>query len=266
MERFLQPRPQRSAVPNSGARNNGVFDPIQLLEVTAHDLRNPISGILAAGQYLLEDAHSVLDEHHLALLQSIDSSSRSMLRLIEDALELCGIESGNLRLQIETTDLQPVMNRALLLCNMVADLKQIRMELEHRGTVPLPPICVDPVRILHALDSLLLTSIKLARPGSKISIGAGSRGDRLTLWVRTEGFGISAVALRSLFNPFRKGRNNRPGVEGGIALSLAKVGRIIEAHGGAVRVEARSGRELLIKLALPLATRTAAHTGAAGAH
>uniref|UniRef100_Q01YP4 histidine kinase n=1 Tax=Solibacter usitatus (strain Ellin6076) TaxID=234267 RepID=Q01YP4_SOLUE len=266
MEHFLQTRPPRSAPANSDSRNNGVFDPIQLLEVTAHDLRNPISGILAAGQYLLEDANSVLDEHHLALLQSIDASSRSMLRLIEDALELCGIESGHLRLAIETTDLQPVMNRALLLSNMVADLKQIRLEVEHRRSAPLPAICVDPVRILHALDSLLLTSIKLARRGSKISIGAGSRGDRLTVWVRTEGFGISPVALRSLFNPFRKGRNNRPGVEGGIALSLAKVGRIIEAHGGAVRVEGREGAELLIKLALPLTTRSAARKGAAGAH
>jgi signal transduction histidine kinase len=266
MERFLQTRPPRSTAPNSDSQNNGVFDPIQLLEVTAHDLRNPISGILAAGQYLLEDANSVLDDHHLALLQSIDSSSRSMLRLIEDALELCGIESGHLRLEIETTDLQPVMNRALLLSNMVADLKQIRMEVEHRGSASLPPICVDPVRILHALDSLLLTSIKLARPGSRISIGAGSRGNRLTVWVRSEGFGISPVALRSLFNPFRRGRNNRPGVEGGIALSLAKVGRIIEAHGGAVRVEGREGSELSIKLALPLTTRTGVHKGAAGAY
>ena len=266
MERFLQTRPPQSTASNSDARNNGDFDPIQLLEVTAHDLRNPISGILAAGQYLLEDANSVLDDHHLALLQSIDSSSRSMLRLIEDALELCGIESGHLRLEIETTDLQPVMNRALLLSNMVADLKQIRMEVEHRGGTSLPPICVDPVRILHALDSLLLTSIKLARPGSRISIGAGSRGNRLTVCVRSEGFGISPVALRSLFNPFRRGRNNRPGVEGGIALSLAKVGRIIEAHGGAVRVEGRQGSELLIKLALPLTTRTGIHKGAAGAY
>ena len=44
------------------------FDSIQLLEVAAHDLRNPISGILAASQYLLEDARSVLDDTELALL------------------------------------------------------------------------------------------------------------------------------------------------------------------------------------------------------
>jgi signal transduction histidine kinase len=264
MERSISSRQHHLPDLDADCRQNGSFDPIQLLEVTAHDLRNPISGILAAGQYLLEDAREILDEHHLALLQSIDSSSRSMLRLIEDALELCGIESGTERLKLETTDLQPVMNRAVLLSSAVADLKKIRVEVETRASIP--PICIDPVRILHALDSLLVTSIRLARPGSRIVLGAASRGDRLTVSIRTDGLGISPNALRALFNPFRKGRTSRLGVEGGIALSLAKVGRIVEAHGGVVRVEGRVGNELSIKLALPFTQGSSVHKRVAVSH
>jgi signal transduction histidine kinase len=265
MERIFPTQVRQTHAEHSNVRNDGAFDLIRLLEVTAHDLRNPISGILAAGQYLQEDAASVLDEHHLALLHSIDASSRSMLRLIEDALELCSIESGNLRLEMKTTDLRPVVNRAVLLSQAIAGMKKVCVEVDQGGTMSLPPIDVDPVRILHAVDSLLISSIKLARPGSRIEIGTGSRGRQITIWIRTDGFSISAVTLRSLFNAFRKSRAGRPGVEGGIALSLAKVSRIIEAHGGVVRVEGRKGKALTIRLTLPLPTLAIAHTGAAGA-
>ena len=98
-------RPRIAALP-AKIRKRAVFDPLQLLELAAHDLRNPISGILAAGQYLLEDAGAVLDEQHLAMLQSIDSSSRTMLRLIDDVIELANLESGELRLEIRATEIQ----------------------------------------------------------------------------------------------------------------------------------------------------------------
>src|SRR5262245_58409082 len=68
------------------------IDRARLLGIAAHDLRNPISGILTASQYLLDDAASSLEAEHVALLQSIESSSRFMLRLIEDMLEISTIE------------------------------------------------------------------------------------------------------------------------------------------------------------------------------
>jgi signal transduction histidine kinase len=266
MERIPQTSLRRVGVDHSSSRNTSEIDLVQLLEVTAHDLRNPISGILAAGQYLLEDAAPVLDEHHIALLQSIDSSGRAMLALIEDALELCSIESGNLRLDIKTTDIQPVLHRAVLLSQVPANAKKIHLDVHSAQPASLPPIEIDSARILRAVDSVLSSSIRLARPGSRIEIGAGARGGNLTIWARTDGFGISTMGLRSLFNHFRKGsRSNRPGVEGGIALSLAKVGRIVEAHGGSVRVEGRAGQDSTIKLSLPLPSRAIAHRGAAGA-
>jgi signal transduction histidine kinase len=246
------------------------FDPIQLLEVAAHDLRNPISGILAAGQYLLDDAAHLLDDQHLALLQSIEASSRSMLRLIDDVIELSHIESGKLRLDIQTTDIQPLMNRALLQNQAAADRKKVQLKVEAVGGALLPPIDIDPVKIFHAIDSLVGHTIKLARAGSKIEVGIGARAGKATISLGTDGGGMSAAALRSLLNPFRKGRSPMPGVQGGTALAFAKVKRIIEAHGGVVGVQAGNGKEWAIKVTLPLPQhgtlkRAIAHRGAAGA-
>ena len=248
----------------AGIRKRAGFDPIQLLELAAHDLRNPISGILAAGQYLLEDAGAVLDEQHLAMLQSIDSSSRSMLRLIDDVIELANIESGELRLDIKAAEIQPLMNQAVSMSQAAADRKRVRLVVDSDGKAPLPALSIDPVKIFHAIDSLLASTVKFSRPGSRIEIGVGSRAGKATIWLRTDGSGISAGALRSLFNPFRKNRTTRPGVEGGTALSLAKAKRIVEAHGGATHVHSGEAKELTIRLTLPLQKRAIAHKKAGG--
>ena len=253
----------------AGTHDEDGFDALQLLEVAAHDLRNPISGILAAGQYLLDDAGYLLDEQHLALLQSIEASSRSMLRLIDDVIELSQIESGKLGLDIQTTDIQPLMKRALLQNQTAAERKKVQLDVEAEG-LALPPIDIDPVRIFHAIDSLVSHTIKLARTGSKIEIGIGARAGKATISLSSDGCGVPAAALRLLFNPFRKGRSTMPGVQGGTALAFAKVKRIIEAHGGLMGVQAGNGKEWTIKITLPLAQRgtlkrAVAHRGAAGA-
>ena len=100
--------------------------------------RNPISGILAAGQYLLEDAGAVLDEQHLAMLQSIDSSSRTMLRLIDDLIELANLESGELRLEIRATEIHGLMDQAVAASQAVADRKRVRLVTEPHGNAALP--------------------------------------------------------------------------------------------------------------------------------
>jgi signal transduction histidine kinase len=243
----------------SGVRKRTGFDPIQLLEIAAHDLRNPISGILAAGQYLMEDAGSLLEEQHLAMLQSIDASSRSMLRLIDDLIELTDIESGELRLEMKTAEIQPLMNQAVSANQAAADRKRVRLVMDSEGMALLPPLSIDPVKIFHAIDSLLASTVKFSRPGSRIEIGVGSRAGKATLWLRTDGSGISAGALRSLFNPFRKNRTTRHGVESGTALSLAKAKRIIEAHCGTTHVHSGEARELTIRVTLPLRERAIAH-------
>jgi signal transduction histidine kinase len=243
---------------------------MRLLEVAAHDLRNPISGILAAGQYLADDAGSVLDEHHLALLESIDSSGRSMLRLIDDVIELSHIESGRLRLDIQPTDIQPLLQRAVLSNQPAADRKKIKLDVLTAANGFLRAVEIDPARIFRAIDSLVANTIKLSRTGAKIEVSSSSRGGKAMISLRTDGSSIRASDLRALFNPFKKTRLAKTGVESGTALALARIKRIIEVHGGAIRVQAGAGTEWTIQLTLPQSQpaterRAIAHR-AAGAH
>ena len=120
---------QLGVVP-AGTHDEDGFDAVQLLEVAAHDLRNPISGILAAGQYLLDDAGYLLDEQHLALLQSIEASSRSMLRLIDDVIELSQIESGTIAIHRTEVKLRELVDDILTNLSSMAEPREIELKNE----------------------------------------------------------------------------------------------------------------------------------------
>ncbi len=76
-----EPAPEGSSKTHSAGQ-------LSAIRTLAHDLRNPISGILTASQYLIEDASPLLETEHIALLQSIESSSEFMLKLIRDMLQV----------------------------------------------------------------------------------------------------------------------------------------------------------------------------------
>jgi signal transduction histidine kinase len=152
----------------------------------------------------------------------------------------------------------------MLTSRAVADHKKVQLDLEGTDNLPVPPLDLDPVKIFHALDSLLTSTIKLVRPGSKLRVSVRSRSGRVTISLRAEGSGVSPETLRSLFHPLRTGRMNPSGIEVGTVLGLAKIRRIVAAHGGTIRVERGEENEFLIRVTFPLPQRTTAHRSAAG--
>src|SRR5215472_17638194 len=86
---------------------------IRLIRLLAHDLRNPVSGILAASQCLIEDASPLLDSQQVTLLRSIESSSGLMLRLIEDMLEVAYAGSGKSRLRLRAADISRIVDQSV---------------------------------------------------------------------------------------------------------------------------------------------------------
>jgi signal transduction histidine kinase len=234
----------------------------QLLEIAAHDLRNPISGILAASQYLIEDAARLLEEHHLTLLRSIESSSGLMLRLIEDMLEIPAIDSGKLRMHFQSTDLTWLVEQSAAINRPLAESKRIRLEVTTDG--PVPCLDLDPLKMTQAINGLLTNAIQSSQPGSKIEVQVAARADDAMITVRDEVPGISADDLKSLLDPFRKVRSKRGLKEARTAVTLANVKRIVEGHHGEVRVESDVVKGSTFALRLPLSSRAASSEGNGG--
>ena len=221
----------------------------QILGMVAHDLRNPLSGILSATEYVLEDAASLLGENDLKLLQAIESTSRFMLRLIDDIVEIATIESGKLHLERKPTDILTLIEQILSLNRPIAERKQISIDLIAPGG--LPPISVDATKMYRVIDNLLMNAIKFSRPGDVVKVRVHTDGEIVNISVQDQGPGIPAHELKTVFKVFQKGRSANVSQEGSAGLGLAIAKRIVEAHGGKLLLDSEIGKGSTLTVALP---------------
>lgn len=235
-------------------RDASAISRLELLAIATHDLKNPVTGILASSQYLLEDASARLDEDHRYLLKSIEASSLFLLRVVDGLLELTQIECGQFQFQFQRTDLQALIDQSLLMNQALARNKGIQINIVSEG--PETWINADPSRIGEVVDNLLTNAIKFSRPESTIEVRVSRRGNMTGLAVRDEGPGIPADEVKSVFEPFRRGRTRYESSKAGSGLGLAIVKRIVEGHGGRVEVESEVGRGSTFRVLLPNARKT----------
>jgi signal transduction histidine kinase len=210
-------------MPGSKAGRNGQ---IRLIRVLAHDLRNPVSGILAASQCLLEDAIPLLDSQQLTLLRSIESSSDLMLRLIDDMLEVAQAIDGGARLRLRPANVSRLIDHSIALHRPGAAAKSIGLKIRSgdAGTT----VDLDAVKIMQAFNALLKNVVRCSPPGGEIEIDVAARSKNVVVGVRHVG-GSESSRIADLAGISRGARKTS-------TLTLSAVRVIVEAHGGAIRM------------------------------
>jgi signal transduction histidine kinase len=221
----------------------------QMLGMVAHDLRNPLSGILNATEYVLEDAAGLLGENDLALLQAIESTSRFMLRLIDDMVEISAIESGKLQLDRKPTDIISLIEQVLSLTRPMAERKQIGIDVT--ASSELPQVRVDSTKMYRVIDNLVTNAIKFSGPGGRVRIRVYPNDGFVKVSVQDQGPGIPAHELKAVFKLFHKGRLASASKAAGTGLGLAISKRIVEAHGGELLLESKVGKGSTLTVSLP---------------
>ena len=220
----------------------------RLLGVVSHDLRNPLSVIASYTDLLLSGGVGHLDHRQRKALESVARMSRFMFGLVEDLLDFSSFESGQVTLDRHLFDLAFEIADASEANQLLAAPKNIRIE-------PLCPerllIHADQFKIRQVLNNLLSNAVNYSRPGSLIRVRAWQRHDTVQLTVTDQGPGIPKGELDRLFAPF--GRTSVRGTAGekSTGLGLAIVRRIVEAHGGHIRVQSKVGRGSRFVVSLP---------------
>jgi signal transduction histidine kinase len=170
---------------------------LPLIRMLAHDLRNPISGILAASQCLLDDASLFLDSAHVTLLRAIESSSDLMLHLIEDMLEVARADSGRLRLHRRPTDVTKLVEKSAALQREQAEARTVRLTVA--GDDEIPRAEIDAPKLRWALNALLANMIRSSEHGGEIEIYIATNRKNVVLTVRHNGAGSSVRSGDSRF-------------------------------------------------------------------
>ncbi|MDI3288908.1 ATP-binding protein [Polyangium sp. 15x6] len=205
----------------------------EFLAVISHELRTPLTAILGWTGILRRD--SVPEASRGKALETIERNAQTQARLIEDLMDTTCMIAGTLQLDFMDLDLVQPLTQAVRAMRPVAEAKGIRLDVVFETKSPLP-VLGDDVRLRQIIENLLGNALKFTPPGGSVEIGC-RRGDKVILWVKDDGVGISPTTLPHVFERFRQGDSSSTRSHGGLGLGLSIVRYLVEAHGGVVVAE-----------------------------
>jgi signal transduction histidine kinase len=220
----------------------------RFLGMASHDLRRPLSAILAYGEFLRDEAAAGWSEEHQEFLETILAAAGGMKRMIDNYLDFAIIESGRLRLEPEPAGLDEIVGGVLPIIRLLADRKQIGLsvEIETPGR-----LVADVSKVQQTLINLLSNAIEHSQPGQRVWLRALRDGGSWVFSIRDQGPGIALQDQRGLFEPFARAGSRKTAGERSIGLGLAIARLVVEAHGGRIWVESEAGCGATFFVALP---------------
>ncbi|MDP1605000.1 MAG: ATP-binding protein, partial [Legionella sp.] len=230
----------------------------RMLGVVAHDLRNPLSGIRAAAQLLIEIP--LEKSKREALLRTIRDGADVTLSMTEDLLDVAAIREGKVELLPDAIDLSTLVEGRAELFRMTAQAKDIKLSLDLSS---IPPVWADAKRAAQALDNLVGNAVKYSPHNGEVIIELRAFDGRARLAVIDQGQGIPPDELGDIFEPFERASPRPTGGERSMGLGLAIVKRLVEAQSGEIKVESALGKGSRFEMFLPFAT-TMGHIPARG--
>jgi signal transduction histidine kinase len=245
---------QKKLVQKSADLEKEKKERFQELGMVVHGLRNPASSILSAAEYLIDDAANALTQEQTTLLRAAAQSSLTILRMIDNVMDFSRFESGTLMMNITPADLVPLVKEVITLNRPQAERKTVL--LEARFDSPALIVELDPIKITQVIDNLVSNAIKVSKAGSKVEIQICASKNFASVSVWDEGPGIPSEHMKTLFDPFQRGRDVHgfDRAETGLGLAMSK--RIVELHHGSIDIQSQAGKGSVFTITLPMRVDT----------
>ncbi len=217
-----------------------------LFSAITHDLRTPLTVIAWSADLLARGTPGTVGERQASLIENIRMSTRRLLSLVSQLLDLGKLKTGKLQLDLDPTDVASLVQGAVDEVRPWAEDRGLRLTVVVSDSIP--KLLVDAKRIHQVLVNLLANAVKFSRAGGVITLTAEVTGQELTMKVSDTGIGIPAHLQATVFERYEQAHGQREGT----GLGLAIVKGFVLAHGGRVWVESEEGRGSCFGLALPL--------------
>ena len=208
----------------------------QFTSDASHELRTPISVILAQGEYLLDIAK---DEKEKELAQTIVDKSKQVSKLVSRLLLLARIDQNRQKFNKEKVDMGVLIDVAVDSMKELAAQKDILLFSNvPEGTI----VNADESLLLSAITNLISNGIKYGKESGHVSVSASKNGDKTEIIVADNGVGISEEHIDKIWTRFYRVDDVRNDEYGSNGLGLSMVKSIIELHGGEITVKSTLGQ------------------------
>ena len=219
----------------------------EFLAAMSHELRTPLNAIIGFSDVLKRRMFGELNPTQAKYVDVINTSGKHLLSLINDILDLSKVEAGKMELDLAPFSVPAAVDNALALVRDRAEGKSIvvAVDLDPR----IDTAIADERKFRQILLNLLSNAVKFTPKGGSIAVAGMRLPDAIEVSISDSGTGIAAENHAAIFEEFTQldGAQRREGT--GLGLALAK--KLIERHGGSIRVESTLGHGAKFTFTLP---------------
>ncbi len=217
------------------------------LTSTSHEVRQPLSAILAITETFIDGTTGPLNEVQRDFVGDIDECAKHLMDLVNNMLDYAKAEAGMIKLTHETVALPELVNQCVTMVEPKA--KGASVAITAQVDVAVKEITADPLRLKQILLNLLSNAVKFNEPGGFVKMQVRASGDDIFISVRDTGRGIEADQLEHLFDPYYQAAHGDQEIGTGLGLSIIK--HLVDLHGGSLAVDSVPGTGTVFTVRLP---------------
>jgi len=206
------------------------------LATMSHELRTPLNSIIGFTGIMLQGLAGPLNPEQQKQMAMVQNSSRHLLALINDVLDISKIEAGQLNLSLESFDLRPSVEKMVRLVLPLAQQKEIDLRVNIAPDVG--TISTDQRRLEQVILNLLGNAVKFTEKGH-VSVDCRAENNHYCLSFADTGIGMQPQEIANIFQPFHQIDSGLARKREGTGLGLSISQKIIDLMGGAIGVESR---------------------------
>jgi len=214
----------------------------------AHELRTPLTAIVGFAELISKEVKGKLPDDYKEYAENINTSSKHLLQIINQLLDLSKIDAGKMSIFPEVFKVKDIVDDTCRVLLPIAENNGVEL----RNALPDQDIMTaDPVRFRQILFNTIGNAIKYA-PNTSVSIECHADANRYQLQVVDCGRGMSPDEVRLALQPFGMvGNHARTHCLSGTGLGLSVTKKLMELHGGQVRLNSRKGQGTTVTLDFP---------------
>ncbi len=228
-----------------------------MTQMVVHDLKNPLAGIMGNIQLMQMQRAEMTEARFEELLTRTQESSRQLVRMILNILDIGKLEEQKMPIRLEPLSLHAVVSENVAELSSLSARDGIR--LENRVSPALPPLTADRELVGRILANLLNNAFKHTPTGGEVVVEGQQQGEEIILTVGDTGEGIPEDLQPYIFDKFVAGESisgRRRMYDSGLGLTFCKLA--VQSHQGRIWIKSRPGEGTTVFVALPLRPDSAA--------
>jgi len=222
----------------------------QFLANMSHELRTPLNAIIGFSEVLIEKMFGELNERQEEYLNDIFTSGKHLLNLINDILDLSKIEAGKMELEPAALNLRKLLEGTLVVVKERALAHGINLSLDMSDDID--SLIADERKVKQIVFNLLSNAVKFTPDKGKVGIKARQLDEVAEIAVWDTGVGIAPEDQQRVFEEFQQVGETLTSKPEGTGLGLALTKRLVQLHGGSIRLESTPGEGSIFTFTLPI--------------